>query len=132
VFEAIRAGNVPVKGGWRIYSSGPGILLNQVITSFLGIRDYYEYRVIDPVLPKMLNGLRFTWVEEGKSVTYVFSIAHDEPAAVQSLTINGLEVAFVRQDNPYRHGGAMIQRSTFHALLNHPENIVGVNMAQDC
>jgi 1,2-beta-oligoglucan phosphorylase len=126
LFEALRAGNVPVKGGWRVYSSGPGILINQVITNFFGIRDYYEYRVIDPVLPRVLNGLRYTCEENGTSVTYVFSITGDEPAAVQSIMINGHDVAFVRQEHPYRHGGAMIECTEFYARFNSAENIVDI------
>lgn len=30
-FDKLKSGSVPVKGGWRIYSSGPGILIHQLI-----------------------------------------------------------------------------------------------------
>ena len=127
-FERLREAQIPVKGGWRIYSSGPGILINQIISNVLGLRDYYEYIVIDPVLPKSLTGLRFTFAAEAQPVTYVFTIAHDEGAAVQAVSINGQEVGFARQENPYRLGGAMIERAVFQALLNSEDNIVSVSV----
>ena len=127
-FGRLREGKVFVKGGWRIYSSGPGILVNQMISNILGLRDYYEYIVIDPVLPKLLDGLRFAFEAETQLVTYVFTIARDEGAAVQSVSVNGREVGFVRQENPYRLGGAMIERSVFQMLLDREDNIVSVSV----
>jgi cellobiose phosphorylase len=35
LWDALRAGHVRVKGGWRIYSSGPGILTNQIVSNLL-------------------------------------------------------------------------------------------------
>lgn len=129
LFTALRAGNLPVKGGWRIYSSGPGIFMNQVLTNFLGLRDYYDDIVIDPVLPKLLDGLQYASEAEGQSVTYIFSVAHNERALVQSVAVNGRDVVFTRQDNPYRHGGAMIRRADFHALLSSEANVVSVSLS---
>ncbi|MGH2233564.1 hypothetical protein ACQ1ZI_18530, partial [Enterococcus faecalis] len=37
-FGKLKDGSIGVKGGWRIYSSRPGIYLNQLITAVLGIR----------------------------------------------------------------------------------------------
>lgn len=128
LFHRLREGKISVKGGWRIYSSGPGIFMNQIIANFLGLRDYYEYVVIDPVLPKSLHGLRFAFEAEGRSITYVFAIARDEGGAVQSVRVNGRDAVFVRQDNSYRLGGAMIERSAFHALLNGEDNTVLVSV----
>ena len=57
-FGKLRTGEVSVKGGWRLYSSGPGIWLNLIIANFLGIKHYQGDLYIDPVLPKSLSGLR--------------------------------------------------------------------------
>ena len=38
IFDSLRVGKVRVKGGWRIYSSGPGILINQIVSHFFGLR----------------------------------------------------------------------------------------------
>jgi cellobiose phosphorylase len=59
-YDDIKKGNIPVDGGWRIYSSGPGIYLGLVITRMLGLRTHYDQIVIDPVLPLSLDGLTAT------------------------------------------------------------------------
>ncbi|MEO8327685.1 MAG: amylo-alpha-1,6-glucosidase, partial [Nitrospirota bacterium] len=111
LWDALREGQVRVKGGWRIYSSGPGILLNQIVSHFLGLRLSYDDVVIDPVLPKELDGLHFTFAINEKPITVIYSIASDTPASVQSVTINGIEMGFRRDPNPYRPGGVRIPRT---------------------
>lgn len=56
-FHRIRSGTISVKGGWRLYSSGPGIYLNQLFSNILGIRLQHDDLVIDPILPKKMDGL---------------------------------------------------------------------------
>ncbi|MBI3350183.1 MAG: hypothetical protein HY020_23595 [Burkholderiales bacterium] len=51
------AGEVALDGGWRIYSSGPGIALGLVITLLLGLRLEQGALVVDPVMPAVLDGL---------------------------------------------------------------------------
>ena len=51
-FGRLRGGKIGVKGGWRVYSSGPGIYLNQLISNVLGLRAYFDDVLIDPVLPR--------------------------------------------------------------------------------
>jgi cellobiose phosphorylase len=129
LFDALRAGNVRVKGGWRIYSSGPGILINQIVSHFLGLRLSYDDVVIDPVLPKQLDGLQFTFAIDEKPITVIFSIASDTPASVQSVTINGNETGFKRDHNPYRPGGVRIPRTDFYPLLTDGTNHILVSLA---
>lgn len=52
------AGEVALDGGWRVYSSGPGIALGLVIGSLLGLRLEQGELVIDPVMPPLLDGLQ--------------------------------------------------------------------------
>jgi cellobiose phosphorylase len=129
LFETLRAGKVRVKGGWRIYSSGPGILINQIVSHFLGLRLSYDDVVIDPVLPKHLDGLRFAFAIDGKPITVIYSIASDAPAGVQSVTINGIEMEFRRDHNSYRPGGVRIPRNDFQPLLTDGMNHILVNLA---
>ncbi|HEY9108994.1 MAG TPA: hypothetical protein VIN58_20130 [Roseateles sp.] len=51
------AGEVQLDGGWRIYSSGPGIAIGLVIGSLLGLRLEHDALVVDPVMPPLLDGL---------------------------------------------------------------------------
>jgi hypothetical protein len=45
---------------------------------------------------------------------------------VQQITINGREVAFMFDDNPYRRGGAMIPQTEFQRRLMQASNRVEV------
>jgi cellobiose phosphorylase len=47
----LRSGSVEVDGGWRIYSSGPGIYVNLLVCRALGRRREWGVRVARPMLP---------------------------------------------------------------------------------
>jgi cellobiose phosphorylase len=57
----VRAGTIAVDGGWRIYSSGPGLYVNLLITQVFGERRHFGARVLSPCLPAALRGLRLAW-----------------------------------------------------------------------
>ena len=82
----------------------------------------YDDVVIDPILPKQLDGLQFAFAIDEKPITVIFSIASDAPAVVQSVTINGIETGFRRDHNPYRPGGVRIPRADFYPLLTDGNN----------
>ena len=46
---------VAADGGWRIYSSGPGLYTNLLLCHALGIRRRFGQRVVAPVLPRRLG-----------------------------------------------------------------------------
>ena len=53
----VMAGTVSVDGGWRIYSSGPGLFINLLLTHALGIRRRFGERVLDPIVPASLGAI---------------------------------------------------------------------------
>ncbi len=55
-YDRLRAGTVGVLGGWRLYSSGPGICLRTLTECVFGVRRVENDVVIDPVLPAELTG----------------------------------------------------------------------------
>ena len=59
-YAEVLTGATGLEGGWRIYSSGPGVLLRIVVHSMLGVRRRAETVEIDPVLPSRLDGLTAT------------------------------------------------------------------------
>mgnify|MGYP005839490503 CR=1 FL=1 len=71
-YAGVMRGDVPVEGGWRIYSSGPGLYLQLVVRHLLGIRRRFGKRVLDPVLPARLHGLSVTH-RNGLQLTYPLS-----------------------------------------------------------
>jgi cellobiose phosphorylase len=57
----VREGAIEVDGGWRIYSSGPGLYVNVLIAHALGVRRHFGAPVRKPCLPAPLAGLRLEW-----------------------------------------------------------------------
>lgn len=114
-FDKLRTGDVQVKGGWRIYSSGPGIYMNQLISNALGIRQEEEDLVLDPVLPVSLDGLHFDFQFAGQKVTFVYHLSGE---AVQRIVLNGKEMDATRLQQPYRLGGLRISRTALEQSLS--------------
>ncbi|NEU63338.1 amylo-alpha-1,6-glucosidase [Paenibacillus sp. ALJ109b] len=114
-FDKLRTGDVQVKGGWRIYSSGPGIYMNQLISNALGIRQEEEDLVLDPVLPISLDGLHFDFQFAGKKVTFVYHLSGE---GVQRIVLNGKELDATRLQQPYRLGGLRISRKELEQSLS--------------
>ena len=56
-YAEVLTGATGLEGGWRVYSSGPGVLVRIVTQSLLGVRRRGELVEIDPVLPARLDGL---------------------------------------------------------------------------
>ncbi|KGE16378.1 GH36-type glycosyl hydrolase domain-containing protein [Paenibacillus wynnii] len=121
-FDELRSGTVPVKGGWKIYSSGPGIYMNQLITNTLGIRQEAGDLILDPVLPKTLDGLRFDYEFAGASVQFVYHLNSDEAR----VRINGQDMASETTTNRYRKGGLRIGREEFERVRVTTTNIIEI------
>jgi 1,2-beta-oligoglucan phosphorylase len=117
-FEKLRDGSAPVKGGWRIYSSGPGIYMNQLISNALGIRRSGQNLIIDPILPEDLDGLEFQFSIDGKEVTFIYHLGHEKTGA----EINGTEVNAAPVSNRYRPGGYQIRRAELEKHLTDSKN----------
>lgn len=123
-FDELHRGAVPVKGGWRIYSSGPGIYMNQLISNCLGIRRQGEDLVIDPVLPPHLDGMRFDFAWMGVPTTFIYRI-DGEGIRVR---INGSEVAVRENPGYYRRGGVRVSRQDFAASGSNDHNVIEIFM----
>lgn len=121
-FNKLKDGSVPVKGGWRIYSSGPGIYMNQLISNTLGVRQVDGNLVLDPVLPKELDGLEFTFTFMGYNTTFVYHLNKKNKAVV----INGVNPEIDFMTNPYRSGGFIIESDQLNHLMNKEDNKIEI------
>jgi cellobiose phosphorylase len=65
-WERVREGTVAVDGGWRIYSSGPGLYVNLLICHALGVRRRFGQRVVAPVLSRGLGPVTLERVMDGR------------------------------------------------------------------
>ncbi|HEY5277347.1 MAG TPA: cellobiose phosphorylase [Coriobacteriia bacterium] len=125
-FGRIRTGRVGVRGGWRVYSSGPGIWINQAISNVLGLRTHFDDVVLDPVLPRRADGLTFDFEHEGRPVRYLYHVAGDG-FSPREVRINGRPLPGGRYaDNPYRPGGLLISKRDFGEALDRDENLVEI------
>lgn len=121
-FAKLKTGSVPVKAGWRIYSSGPGIYLNQLISNSLGIRWKNLDLILDPVIPDSMNGLQFRFMVMDKKVRFTYHLNQRN----QFVSINGKKVDTEEFVNPYRKGGFIIKQKLLKELLTDEENKIDI------
>jgi cellobiose phosphorylase len=127
LYNEIIKGKTTLKGGWRVYSSGPGIFIGIIVSRFLGLRTEYGKFIIDPVMPDSLDGFSARIDIKGHSVKFIYSIKWNN-FSPKSISINGKAVKYRFEDNTYRKGGAAIPADQFLALLSRGENIVEVKL----
>jgi cellobiose phosphorylase len=106
-YAQVAAGTVALDGGWRVYSSGPGIALSLLVTGLLGVRREGDALVIDPVIAPELSGLRAELSVLGRRVQMEVQVDR-HGYSPRIITLNGRPLPFTRVDNPYRAGGAAI------------------------
>ncbi|WP_130859890.1 GH36-type glycosyl hydrolase domain-containing protein [Gracilibacillus phocaeensis] len=128
-FDQLRHGEKKVKGGWRIYSSGPGIYINQLISHCLGIRIEHRQLVIDPVLEERLNGLIFHFELYGKKIAFIYHLGAQE----NRIEINQQKIDHLSNvHNRYREGGFIIPEETLEAYLQEEENTIAIYHRVKC
>jgi len=127
LYEEIMTGRITLRGGWRIYSSGPGIFIGIIVTRLLGFRLEYGNVIIDPVMPHSLDGFSASLEIMGGTVTFNYAVKEDN-FSPKAVIINGRTVRFTHEENKYRKGGAVIPAYKFASLLNPHENIVDVRL----
>ena len=121
-------GTIDLDGGWRIYSSGPGIYTSLVIRRLFGLRQHFDCMEFDPVLPRQLDGIECELPYRGRPVRYQFAISGDL-GSIQRISVNGREIApLARAKNAYRSGGIRIKKSEFEKVLVQSENLVRIEL----
>lgn len=118
-FGKLKDGSVDVKGGWRIYSSGPGIYISQLIASVLGVRESVTGVVFDPILPIAFDGASLIRVIAGKRVKIIYRLGND----AQDVVIDGMPVVWQEEENPYRAGGMQVMKEVLDDLLHEGSKI---------
>ena len=104
-WNELRTGAVAVRGGWRLYSSGPGLYLHAIRAALLGVRESFGDVVFDPVLPRTLDGLVTRLRLHGRPVEIRYHVRGAAHGASR-ITVNGAPVPLeTREDNAYRPGG---------------------------
>jgi CRISPR-associated protein Csx3 len=124
----LRAGRVPVRAGWRLYSSGPGLYLHKVRACLLGLRESFGDVVFDPVLPRSLDGLVADTHLLGRPVRLVFSVRQGT-SAPRAIRVNDALLTDVRREpNPYRPGGLRVAGAALAPLLAAEDNRMEIDL----
>jgi 1,2-beta-oligoglucan phosphorylase len=126
-YDEVKTGNIALKGGWRVYSSGPGIYIGLIITRLLGLRIESGNVIIDPVMPFSMNGISATLNFMGYPVLFRYRI-NENNFSPKAISINGKVLNFTNEENRCRQGGAIIPKNQFLSMLNLQENIVVLEM----
>jgi cellobiose phosphorylase len=126
-YDRLKEGAIPLDGGWRVYSSGPGIWTRLMLQSFLGLRWERSALMIDPVIPKGLNGLRVEMKLGGISFEVTYHIAA-AGCGTKALRLNGGELPFKRDENPYRIGAARVPMAAVRERLTTGVNRLAVDL----
>jgi cellobiose phosphorylase len=126
-YDRVKTGDTPLDGGWRVYSSGPGIWTRLLIQSFLGLRWEQSILVIDPVIPKPLNGLRVEMKRGGYSFVVTYHI-EGSGCGPKTVNLNGGNLPFTRDGNPFRMGAARISMEAVRQRLTTETNRLTVHL----
>ncbi len=122
----LKEGKVGALAGWRLYSSGPGIYIALVINRVFGIRRSYGRIVIDPVLPKSMNGVELSLDWNGKRVRWIYHVIKQSFAPYR-MVVNGVSVDGCQQaQQAYRKGGLALNAALFDAMLDREESVVEI------
>lgn len=104
------AGEVALDGGWRIYSSGPGIALGLVISHLLGLRLTHDALVVDPVMPPLLDGLQVQVQLADLRFELVYRVGPRGHGVDRVRDEAGHELAATRRPHAYRMGALALAR----------------------
>jgi cellobiose phosphorylase len=128
-YDRIKLGTVGLDGGWRVYSSGAGIALGLIVRRFLGLNLESDALSLDPVIPASLNGLRVELELFGKSLEIAYEIK-GAGCGVSAVSINGTDVTFEREVNPYRTGAARVPLAEVRRLLDSKHGVMKVALGE--
>ena len=109
-YDEVLTGATGLEGGWRVYSSGPGVLVRILTQSLLGVRRRGQRVEIDPVLPAHLDGLEATVPLAGGLLHLRYRVG-EQGAGVEKLVLGSRVVEGERTANPYRPGGLLVDLS---------------------
>jgi cellobiose phosphorylase len=125
LYDQIKTGNITLKGGWRVYSSGPGIYVGLIISRLLGLRTESGKTIIDPVLPHSLDGLSASIDYKGHTLRIDYEVK-ENGYGPKSITVNDKKMDFNYEENIYRKGGAIIPTEFFLSILDRSVNTIKI------
>ena len=122
-FDKLKNGSINVKGGWRLYSSGPGLYFALVIRHFYGLRETSDSWIFDPVLAVELNGIVLNWELCGMPVEIKYQLSKNS-SGPESVECPEQSLTDIRESIPYRIGGLIVQKVDLEAALASDSHLI--------
>jgi len=126
-YDEIKTGQITLKGGWRVYSSGPGIFISLIVSRLLGLRTESGSIIIDPVIPYSLDDFAASMNFKGRTITFTYKVKTSNYGP-KGISVNGKDIGFRVEENKYRQGGAVIPADQFLAMLDQQDNCVVIQL----
>ncbi|MGV8909488.1 MAG: GH36-type glycosyl hydrolase domain-containing protein [Propionicimonas sp.] len=127
-YDEVIAGTVALEGGWRVYSSGPGVFLRLVVECLLGVRRRGDVLEIDPVLAPGLDGLQATVPLDGGPLDLSFRVG-SRGVGPTALALNGVPLPTTPLSNPYRPAGVAIEMALVRAAMTSGRNNLEIEVS---
>lgn len=121
-FQLLQSGQRQVKGGWRVYSSGPGIYLNQLMTNLLGIKIKNLDLVLDPVVPETYESFGGQLYYLNRPLKLDVRLAQTERLIINDTPIDLSQLE--RESNLYREGGYIIPKELLATITETDELLI--------
>lgn len=113
---------VGVRGGWRVYSSGPGIYLRQMMQHLFGIQLHVDRVVFDPILEIDDDGTTVDVMLFGAMRHVRYHVTDDD--SLVGVVADGRALSGRHEVLPYRRGGLSVSAREL-ADAQHIEVTVG-------
>jgi cellobiose phosphorylase len=126
-YDQVKRGEVPLEGGWRVYSSGPGIAVRLIMHCFLGLRVARDALVVDPCVPTDLDGLTARVNLTGRTIEVVYRTGKTGRGPV-AVELNGTTLESTRQSNRYRLAGVRIPMESWSGHLKKSGNRLTITL----
>jgi 1,2-beta-oligoglucan phosphorylase len=127
-YDAVLRGEVALEGGWRVYSSGPGIFLRLIFECLLGLRRRPEVLEVDPVLAPELDGLRARVPVAGLPLDVTYRVGARGVGPL-GISLNGVKLGTRPLVNPYRPPGVAVDMAEVRAVLRKEGNSLAVEVS---
>jgi cellobiose phosphorylase len=126
-YDRVARGDIPLDGGWRVYSSGAGIALGLIYRHLLGLSPEADALSLDPVIPAALDGLQARATLFDRPVDVIYRI-RGAGCGVTAVTVNGQRLPFERRPNPHRPGPVVVAKTAFIAQLTPDRNTLTLDV----
>jgi cellobiose phosphorylase len=120
-YDKVMRGEIPLEGGWRVYSSGPGIAVRLIMHRFLGLRVEKDALVVDPCVPLDLDGMTAMVNLSGRAIEVEYRTGKTGRGPL-AIELNGTPMEFSRLTNRYRLAGVRIPMESWINLIREDRN----------